>query len=81
MTKIYNYNEKKTKEYTDLYKYILNRVDGVSGSNNDYVYEFKRIGKWHTRYCTLDTKDNINRVDMSITNKIDYVNKNVDNLI
>ena len=81
MTKIYNYNEKKTKEYTDLYKYILNRVDGVSGSNNDYVYEFKRLGKWHTRYCTLDTKDNINRVDMSITNKIDYVNKNVDNLI
>ena len=82
MSQIQNYNEQKLKEFTDLYEYIFSHTKGIIDTPQDYRYQFKRLGRVKKRTRWLEkTTNNINYIDISISQAIDYLNNNVPNII
>ena len=82
VNEVQNYNDKKLKEFTDLYEYIFERTSGIYDTDKDYEYQFRRVGRTHRRTSLLDkTTNNIKKINMSYSHLIEYQNKIVPNLI
>ena len=45
INEIQNYNEKKIKEFTDLYEYVFRHISCMADTNKDYKYQFRRLCK------------------------------------
>jgi len=83
MSQIKEYNEKKLTEFMDLYEYIFKYTKGIYNTEKDYEYQFRNFWrKLKVRTCWLGkTTNNINNIDISISQAIDYVNNNIPNII
>jgi hypothetical protein len=83
MSQIKEYNEQKLKEFMDLYEYIFKNTNGIYPTEKDYEYQFRNFWrKLKVRTCWLEkTTNNINYIDFSISQAIDYVNNNTPNII
>ena len=80
------YNEKKNNELEELYNYIL-KDQGMKDNDEDYCYKkkqgfVKKLFKGNKYKCeNVDATNNINNVNIDVSNIKDYLNNIADNLV